>query len=193
MANASSVPVSTSSRIGRGMAPTLEAGPTNSRGPRPRRRRAACQGSRKPVPSSRPSPGCRQCRRATRPAGPSASLDLPPVDLVRRSARRDVGVGGGSIPRRAAPAPWSARGRDGRRRQSSAGRDAAAGAAPPVPVAHRGVHRLGRARHASSTHRLTLPRRTGLACAPAPIAQGIEQGFPKPCVAGSNPAGGARI
>ena len=28
---------------------------------------------------------------------------------------------------------------------------------------------------------------------PAPIAQGIEQGFPKPCVAGSNPAGGAYI
>ncbi len=25
----------------------------------------------------------------------------------------------------------------------------------------------------------------------APIAQGIEQRFPKPCVAGSNPAGGA--
>src|SRR5256885_16718013 len=26
---------------------------------------------------------------------------------------------------------------------------------------------------------------------PAPVAQGIERRFPKPCVAGSNPAGGA--
>ena len=26
---------------------------------------------------------------------------------------------------------------------------------------------------------------------PAPVAQGIEHRFPKPCVAGSNPAGGA--
>ncbi len=28
---------------------------------------------------------------------------------------------------------------------------------------------------------------------PAPVAQGIERRFPKPCVAGSNPAGGAKI
>ena len=28
---------------------------------------------------------------------------------------------------------------------------------------------------------------------PAPVAQGIERRFPKPCVAGSNPAGGANV
>ena len=33
--------------------------------------------------------------------------------------------------------------------------------------------------------------RYGYPVSPAPIAQGIEQRFPKPCVAGSNPAGGA--
>ena len=27
----------------------------------------------------------------------------------------------------------------------------------------------------------------------APVAQGIERRFPKPCVAGSNPAGGANV
>jgi hypothetical protein len=33
---------------------------------------------------------------------------------------------------------------------------------------------------------------TTLSTGPAPVAQGIERRFPKPCVAGSNPAGGAR-
>ncbi len=32
--------------------------------------------------------------------------------------------------------------------------------------------------------------RTGIMHARALVAQGIEQRFPKPCVAGSNPAGG---
>ena len=30
----------------------------------------------------------------------------------------------------------------------------------------------------------------GIYACPAPVAQGIERRFPKPCVAGSNPAGG---
>src|SRR5829696_2586552 len=40
---------------------------------------------------------------------------------------------------------------------------------------------------------LTAPGRMGSPYLPrsAPVAQGIEQRFPKPCVAGSNPAGGA--
>src|SRR4051812_23242655 len=33
---------------------------------------------------------------------------------------------------------------------------------------------------------------SSLRCNPALVAQGIERRFPKPCVAGSNPAGGAK-
>ena len=66
--------------------------------------------------------------------------------------------------------------------------------APDPP--HRSICRL-----IAGQHRASWPARPSLAgrCTPAPlaslsgaapVAQGIERRFPKPCVAGSNPAGG---
>jgi hypothetical protein len=50
---------------------------------------------------------------------------------------------------------------------------------------------VGSRRLAGSVSTWEVPSVGGHSAVPAPVAQGIERRFPKPCVAGSNPAGGA--
>jgi hypothetical protein len=58
-----------------------------------------------------------------------------------------------------------------------------------------GTVRIGRTHNPRFAAQVESPAPVGfsarLSPSPAPVAQGIERRFPKPCVAGSNPAGGA--